>query len=1523
MFLKPIPRALSLWPALLSSALLLSGTLSAVPGLNGPEAIAPFLNGKFPPSEPTTAGEWTVQETYTAINVNLPMHVTPYPGTTKLLCVAKEGRIVLFEDSPTASSTTTFLDWTANTFTSSDSGMTWLVFHPQFGVAGNPNRGYVYITYKWKPAGGDGHQAYWRLSRFTVPDNTQAADPGSEQILIQQYDRQEFHDSGCMLFGADGYLYIGIGDEGGANDQYDDGQKINDRLFSGILRIDVDQKPGSHAIRRQPLPQATMPAGWPASFTANYTIPDSNPFVDPGGGNLEEFYAIGVRQPYRFSYDSVSNRFWLAESGQDTREELDLVTPGANFGWPFREGKIARPTGPQPPVVPTTILGTLTEPIWDVAHGIDNCIVGGFVYRGAAFPALTGKFITVDNVSSHIRAHTFDGTTATNTILTDMPSGSVYSGTSTIGQDRNGEPIFVKINGTGTRGRYFKLAIIPATTTKPVWYRFDDQSVTNTSGYVSDNPGNATVDSIDAGLSLVANDDETTTSANTRYAASNGFVPTGQATNTGGIRSVAAGDADGRPGNGAGGLTLSGRFGVLNDFTVELSFNPATGSLTTGYQCFLGLDGTTGNAPNDVEGGVPIQPFRLMRWGRTGDGATGLPLTNGDLFMSIRTYNTGTAAWTYVPIKVLPAASFTANKWYHLAIVGNVSAGTVTVYSCNPATHVYTQLGQASGYIGNLQSNTWSVGRGMYNGGATDYATDARFDEIRIANVALAPTQFLYATVPYQPVIVASQPPALLSQTGAFSNLATLTPAQGVFPYGVNAPLWSDGAAKQRWIAVPNDGSHNTAAEKIGFKPEGDWSFPTGTVFIKHFELPTDEANPSVRKRLETRFIIMPTSGEPYGVTYKWRADNSDADLLPDGLTEPVTITETGGGTHLQNWVYPSRSDCRICHNGNANYVLGLKTQQLNGDLTYARTGRTANQLETMDALGWFDSGYQSEFLPWFLKSRNLNDTSASLEDRVRSYLDSNCAQCHRPGGVRALFDARYTTPLGSQGLVRGELESSYFDAGDRVIAPGDLTHSILKLRHGTTGALKMPPIAKNVVDETAVQVISDWILSLPAAPVAKLTAPPSAGGTFQVAVEFSEPVTGLTTQDFSILGGTVNALSGSGMNYSLTVVPTGFSQVSLSLPAGKVQGSGGQGNFASNETVVSVIDANLLTWLKFDDSTGISAFDSSLHENQGTLVGMESIDWIVGRFGSALAFDGSGERVTTTNAATGDFSISFWLRTSQAFPVTNAPSGGWSIATADSPGATNDFMIAGTQAGGVNRISFQTGHANGTANTIIHGTTAVNTGQWVHVAVTRVQSTGVMKLYINGVLEATGTGGTDLLGSNPVLSLGGTGTAATSLSGDLDQLRIHSRVLSVSEITGLQQETGTLPPYQQWLSENLPGLTHLQGLDADPEHDGLNNFGEFAFGGIPLVTDTRPVPLTRLPNGTASLTYLAHQLPAGATYQVQISADLSSWQPAAPGITQTTRTPIPGTRYDTVTVTYQPPNGMQKLFFRVLAQPE
>ncbi|HEY2585688.1 MAG TPA: PQQ-dependent sugar dehydrogenase [Tepidisphaeraceae bacterium] len=318
--------------------------------------------------------------------------------------------------------------------------------------------------------------------------------------------------------------------------------------------------------------------------------------------------------------------------------------------------------------------------------------------------------------------------------------------------------------------------------------------------------------------------------------------------------------------------------------------------------------------------------------------------------------------------------------------------------------------------------------------------------------------------------------PKLLSQTGAFSDTARLVPAAGLVPYTVNSPLWSDGAVKSRWVAVP-------AGQKITFAEKGEWQFPNGTVFVKHFELPVDESHSEVRRRLETRLLVRDASGAAYGLTYKWRADNSDAELLPDSLTENVTIRAANGGTRTQAWYYPSQTDCIRCHTPAAGFVLGPKTRQLNGDFAYAKTGVTDNQLRTWSHLGLFNAPVNDATLASLDHLASPADATVSIEHRVRSYLDANCSQCHRPGGVHALWDARFDTPLAGAAIINSASINKLGIPGARVVRPGDLEHSVLYRRMNTVDpAGKMPPVARNTVDGSAVALLASWIEAMPPA---------------------------------------------------------------------------------------------------------------------------------------------------------------------------------------------------------------------------------------------------------------------------------------------------------------------------------------------------------------------------------------------------------------------------------------------------------
>ena len=320
--------------------------------------------------------------------------------------------------------------------------------------------------------------------------------------------------------------------------------------------------------------------------------------------------------------------------------------------------------------------------------------------------------------------------------------------------------------------------------------------------------------------------------------------------------------------------------------------------------------------------------------------------------------------------------------------------------------------------------------------------------------------------------------PKLLSQTGAFADLTALKPARGLIPYTVNSPLWSDGAVKSRWMALPS----NTV---VGFAPNGEWTFPAGTVFVKTFELPVDDTNAKVLRRLETRLLVRDTNGAVYGASFKWRADLSDADVVTAGTTEDIII-KTRAGTRAQRWFYPGRQDCLTCHTPASGGVLGVKTRQLNDNFKYPN-GVTDNQLRAWNHIGLFRPHLDEREIPHFTRLVAVTDDRASLEWRARSYLDANCSQCHRPGGVEAFFDARVDTPLKRQNLIAGPVQNPLGISGARILVPRDTGKSVLFHRISAAGNLQMPPLAKNVVDRQAVAVIGRWIDSLPPSAKAEL----------------------------------------------------------------------------------------------------------------------------------------------------------------------------------------------------------------------------------------------------------------------------------------------------------------------------------------------------------------------------------------------------------------------------------------------------
>lgn len=319
-------------------------------------------------------------------------------GDGRLFIVQKSGYIYVC-DSAGNKNATPFLDIHTKVKTSSERGLLGLAFAPDYFISG-----YFFIYYS--PLGTDSNV----IARYRVdPSNPDLADVNSEQFVLKiphpDYDN---HDGGCLRFGTDGYLYAGTGDGGSAWDPDNNGQ--NRMSFLGkILRLDV-------------------------SVDSGYAVPPDNPFV----GNATfapEVWALGMRNPWRFSFDRLTHDLWIGDVGQGTWEEVDLITApdtgGQNYGWDCYEGLAANET------VHCDSAGDLTWPIHVYQHSGGDCsITGGFVYRGAQFKNFYGKYIFVDYCSGKFRIMEKDNNGNWN--ATQVLDGSNYNFTS-FGEDRYGE----------------------------------------------------------------------------------------------------------------------------------------------------------------------------------------------------------------------------------------------------------------------------------------------------------------------------------------------------------------------------------------------------------------------------------------------------------------------------------------------------------------------------------------------------------------------------------------------------------------------------------------------------------------------------------------------------------------------------------------------------------------------------------------------------------------------------------------------------------------------------------------------------------------------------------------------------------------------------------------------------------------------------------------------------------------------------------------------------------------------------
>jgi glucose/arabinose dehydrogenase len=378
----------------------------------------------------------------------------------------------------------------------------------------------------------------------------------------------------------------------------------------------------------------------------------------------------------------------------------------------------------------------------------------------------------------------------------------------------------------------------------------------------------------------------------------------------------------------------------------------------------------------------------------------------------------------------------------------------------------------------------WSISR---DGSSVIELTDLRFSTNRIVDFHVDPVTkeiFVLENGGGNRVMrIAVQPPgpedypSKLSDLGLFADLSDLTPSPGVVPYQPNLTFWSDGAEKKRWFMIKN------LTDTIGWSQDGNWTFPDGMVWVKHFDFDTDRTQPGTSmKRLETRVLVRNSTGA-YGVSYRWNEAGTEATLVSNsGEDFPVTYKAGNGTDTTISWHIPSRAECMSCHTPTAGHALSMNTRQFN--LQQSIHGQTGNLMTLLSSGGYLNGFIVSPAsLPRFYRP---DETSAGIEDRVRSYLAVNCSYCHQPGGgTPESWDARPHLTLEQTGLLYSHpVSEATPDLTDHIIRPGDKAHSALwnKINaraaiNGTfNGYSQMPPLATNVFDGQGLALIGEWI---------------------------------------------------------------------------------------------------------------------------------------------------------------------------------------------------------------------------------------------------------------------------------------------------------------------------------------------------------------------------------------------------------------------------------------------------------------
>ncbi|MGE3753160.1 MAG: PQQ-dependent sugar dehydrogenase, partial [Planctomycetota bacterium] len=389
----------------------------------GLEQRVPLAALGFPDGLPQP-GPVDLVRAYPALSFTRPVHVgvAPAPdGTWWMIVLEQDGRVLAFRNDDATSTVHTVLDLGSSaggpvSRAGNEEGLLGIAFDPDFADSTSPHAGQFYLHYSAaSPRRGV-------IARYTATFAGAGAPPvassTSATVILEVGQPYSNHNGGTLLFGPDDYLYLAFGDGGSGDDPHRHGQDRS-TLLGSMLRIDP----------RNP------PTGQP------YGIPADNPWVGVAGVRPET-WAYGLRNPWRWSFDRATGALWLGDVGQVQREEVDLVTRGANLGWRLYEGSLAYLDGGTVPAVP------VTPPVRDWGRSLGSTVVGGHVYRGEDVPTLRGTYVHGDYGSGRIWALVHDGIQ-----MVDVEQIASLSGLVAFGEDERGELLAVSHGGTLHRFR--------------------------------------------------------------------------------------------------------------------------------------------------------------------------------------------------------------------------------------------------------------------------------------------------------------------------------------------------------------------------------------------------------------------------------------------------------------------------------------------------------------------------------------------------------------------------------------------------------------------------------------------------------------------------------------------------------------------------------------------------------------------------------------------------------------------------------------------------------------------------------------------------------------------------------------------------------------------------------------------------------------------------------------------------------------------------------------------------------------